>query len=159
MGGFMKDVLVGVPLDDLNQRFGPVDGIKEMAALQKAFGVFSPQHSLKDSLALLNIGPVENWSERRGWYKYLESLKNLPSDNAGQNAHDRIVEALKSHLESRDPLPVHFTAHSTAHNPGVLISPSKTALAYSTQDFLTISLPMTAVEKDRAKRRVGSASG
>lgn len=159
MGGFMKDVLVGGTLDDLNQRFGPVDGIKEMAALQKAFGVFSPQHSLKDSLALLNIGPVENWPERRGWYKYLDSLKTLPSDNGDQNAHDRIVGALKSHLESRDPLPVHFTAHSTAHNPGVLISPSKTALAYSTQDFLTISLPMTAVEKDRAKRRAGSASG
>ena len=159
MGGFMKDVLVGGTLDDLNQRFGPVDGIKEMAALQKAFGVFSPQHSLKDSLALLNIGPVENWSGAAR----LVQIPRLPQDPAiGQwrpNAHDRIVEALKSHLESRDPLPVHFTAHSTAHNPGVLISPSKTALAYSTQDFLTISLPMTAVEKDRAKRRTGSASG
>jgi hypothetical protein len=156
MGGFTKDILVGGMLHDLNQRFGPVDGIKEMAGLQKTFGVFSPQHSLKDSLALLNIGPVENWSERRGWYKYLDSLKNLPSDKSGQSAHDRIVEALGSHLASRDPLPVHFVSHSTSTNQGVRISQTHTPLPHSTQEFLTISLPMTPVEKDRAKRRAAS---
>ncbi len=159
MGGFVKDNHVPGILGDMNHRFGPDDGIKEMAGLHRTFGVFSPQHSLKDSFALLNIGPAENWTQRRGWYKYRDSLKALPSDKSGQNAHDRLVEVLGNHLASRDPQPVHFTVHSTEEHPGLRVTETHTPLAYSTQEFLTISLPTTPVEKNRAKRRAGATTG
>ncbi len=159
MGGYTRDIVVGSILDDLNQRFGPDDGIKEMAGLQRAFGVFSPQHPLKDSFALLNIGPVENWPQRRGWYRYLnEDLRKLPSDIDGQSAHDRLAAVLGSHLTSRNPLPVHFTVHSSDENPGLRVSETGTPLVYSTQEFLTISFPTKSVERDRARRRATTRS-
>ena len=102
---------------------------------------------------------MENWPQRKGWYKYLDSLKTLPSDKEGQNAHDRLVDLLGSHLASRDPEPVHFTVHSSHQDPGLRVTDPCAPLAYSTQEFLTVSFPTTAVERDRAKRRAGSAKG
>jgi hypothetical protein len=157
MGGFMKDSHVATVLDDMNHRFGPDDGVKEMAGLQKTFGVFSRKHSLKDSFGLLNIGPVENWPQRKGFYKYLDSLKTLPSDKDGQSAHDRLIDVLSTHLASPNPLPVHFTAHSTDEKPGLHVRKSHTPHPYSTQEYFTISFPTTAVEKNRDKRRPGGS--
>jgi hypothetical protein len=156
MGGFVQDHLVPGFLEDLNLRFGPGDSIKEMAKLQEEFGIFSEQHSLKESFGLLNIGPLENWAQRRGWNRYLDSLKKLPSDRSGQSAHDRIVAVLQANLGSKDLKPVYFTSHVTAARaPGVLVRPEERPLVFSAQSYLTISLPMMVVEKDRRKRRVG----
>ncbi|MBN9562239.1 MAG: hypothetical protein J0H14_16170 [Alphaproteobacteria bacterium] len=141
MGGFVEDNHVPGILWDLNQRFGPGDGINEMVALQQNFAVFSPQHSLRDSFSLLNIGPVENWRQRRGWYVYLDSLKAMPSDEPGKYAHDRLIEVLDNNLRSANPQPVHFTVHSISDDPGLRVSAGAQPLAYSVQVFLTISFP------------------
>lgn len=156
MGGLVEDAYVAGMLGALNLRFAPGDGIKEMAALQKEFDIFSGKHSFRDVLRLLNIGPAENWSQRRGWYKYLESLDKMDSDKAGQKAGAKIVAALRKHLTSTAPAPVYFTAHSSGKNPNVVIKERDKPLVYSTVEYLTISLPMTAVEKDRARRRAGA---
>jgi len=141
MGGFVRDTYVPGILWDLNQRFGPGDGINEMVTLQQTFSVFSPQRSLRDSFSLLNIGPVENWPQRKGWYAYLDSLKAMPSDESGKYAHDRLIEVLDDNLRSPDPQPVHFTVHSISNDPGLRVTPGDNPLAYSVQVFLTISFP------------------
>jgi hypothetical protein len=156
MGGLVQDHLVPSFLEDLNLRFSPGDSIKEMAKLQAEFEIFSEKHSLKESFGLLNVGPLENWAQRRGWNRYLDSLKKLPSDQPGQSAHDRIVAVLQRNLESKDPRPVHFIPHViAARTPGLLVRPDEQPLVFSSQSYLTISLPMKVVEKDRGKRRAG----
>ncbi|HEV2549581.1 MAG TPA: hypothetical protein VGU20_19855 [Stellaceae bacterium] len=54
MGMFMlnDDIYIGILLERLNLRFGPTQ-IREMAALQKKFAVFSPRHSFRDAVDLL----------------------------------------------------------------------------------------------------------
>jgi hypothetical protein len=153
MGGFLPDHHVPRHLDRINQRFGPDDPVKEMAALHKQFDLFSGQHSLKDVFKVLNIASVENWAHRRKWFDYLEYLKGCPSDKKGQNGHDRILTALKQNLESKQPAAVHFTSHSSSQNPGVFVKKGHKPLHYSTQAYLTLSLPMTRIEKDRQRRR------
>ena len=153
MGGFTQDIYVAGMLEVVNLRFAPGDAIDEMIALQKEFDIFCEGRSVRSIFALLNIGPTENWAQRRGWYKFLSSLTGLPSDKRDQTADQRIVSALRTHLASKEPLPVYFTAHASSKNPGVYIKSRGTPLVYSTQEYLIISLPMTAVEKDREKRR------
>ncbi len=154
MGGFLPDINVAGLLEQLNLRFGPKEAITEMIALQKEFDVFSENHTLEQSFALLNLAPGNHWVHRRAWYKYLKSLKQYSSDKEGQNGHDRIVSALRDHLGKGKPIPVHFTTHESGKDPCVKVaSRPKRALAYSTQEFMVISLPMTPIEKDRLKRR------
>jgi hypothetical protein len=153
MGGLVPDIYVAGLLDQLNLRFGPKEAITEMIALQKEFDVFSEKHSLEHSFALLNLGPSDNWANRRGWYKYLNSLKDRPSDQANQNGHDRVISALRKHLKAGQPVPIHFRSHDSYKNNAVTVSAPAIALSYSTQEFLIISLPMTPIEKDRMKRR------
>jgi len=111
MGGFTYDFYVSGMLESVNLRFAPGDGIKEMIALQKEFDIFSEGRSVRNIFALLNIGPTENWAQRRGWYRFLSSLTELPSDKRDQNADQRIVSALRAHLASRKPCP--FTSRHT----------------------------------------------
>ncbi|MDJ0944952.1 MAG: hypothetical protein QNJ30_15905 [Kiloniellales bacterium] len=158
MGGRLPDINVGGLLEQLNLRFGPNDAIKEMLVLQKEFGIFSEEHSLKQSFALLNLAPGNNWAHRRGWYEYLvKDLKACPSDKKDMSGEDRIISVLQRHLEKGEPIPVHFTTHDSRKDPRVKVSPRpKLALTYSTENFLVISLPMTPIEKNRAKRRAKS---
>jgi hypothetical protein len=154
MGGFVPDINVAGLLDQLNLRFGPNEAITEMIALQREFNVFSEEHSLEHSFALLNLGPSNHWSHRRGWYKYLNSLKQHPSDRDDQNGHDRVISAVRDHLAKGQPIPVHFTSHDANKDKRVKVfARPRPALIYSTQMFLVISLPMTPIEKDRMKRR------
>ena len=161
MGGYVPDINVGGLLEQLNLRFGPKEAITEMAAVQKEFNVFSPEHSLADSFALLNLGPTNNWSHRRGWYRYLKSLNKMPcriegSRRSTKNGHDHLISVLAEHLAQKNPAPVHFTSHSTKDKGYITISSKpRRVLPYSTCEFLVVSLPMTPIEKDRAKRRSG----
>jgi hypothetical protein len=153
MGGFLPDHHVPRHLDRINLRFGPDDPIKEMAALHKQFKLFSGQHSLAEVFKVLNIASVENWAHRRKWFDYLEFLKSCPSDKKGQNGHDRILAVLRQNMESGKPLAVHFTSHSSSQNPGVWVKKPHKPLHFSTHEYMTISLPMTRVEKNRERRR------
>ncbi len=154
MGGLVADINVAGLFEQLNLRFGPNEAITEMLALHKEFDLFSKKHSLRESFALLNLGPANNWSHRRGWYKYLDLLKTYPSDKDGQSAHDRLVSVLRNHLGKGKPVPIHFTSHDTSKKKSLKVSSKpERALPYSKVEFLVVSLPMTPVEKDRAKRR------
>jgi hypothetical protein len=154
MGGFVGDVYVAGLLDRVNLRFGPNEAITEMIALQKEFDIFSDAHTLEQSFALLNLGPSDNWSTRRGWYKYLNSLQGKASDKPKLNGEARVIMALREHLQAGVAVPVIFTSHDSTKDDRVKVSGKPTvALSYSTQEYLTISLPMTPIEKDRMKRR------
>ena len=127
MGGFVPDINVAGLFEQLNLRFGPNDAITEMLNLQREFDVFSKEHSLEYSFGLLNLAPGNHWGHRRGWYKYLNSLKQLPSDKDGQNGHDRVISALRDHLGKDQPIPVHFTSHDSNKDNRVKAPPVETS--------------------------------
>jgi hypothetical protein len=143
MGGFVEDGYLPGIQGQLNHRFGPGDPIEEMAGLQRAFRIFSPRHTLQQVAALLDIGPADT-KQRQGWYRFLDSLKKLKSDDPKLNGHDLIVTALKRDLESKKPLPVFFVWHSAKEDPRVLArKPAEgEALLFPKQVFLRISVPI-----------------
>jgi hypothetical protein len=140
MGDFVKDHHVPVIQVQLNLRFAPGDGLSEMAAHQKEFQLFSPKHSLKSSFALINVAPPDS-KDRRGFFRYLDRLKDVGSNVEGQNGHDAVIAALKDNLESKNPMPVYFTYHvATRGNIKVEVSTS-TPVVFSPVKHVTISLP------------------
>jgi hypothetical protein len=145
------DIFIASLLELLNIRFGPsepgyedVSGVAEVAALQQKFTVFSEAHTFRESVALLGLAGHWNWTLKQRWYRLLDSLASCPSDQPGQNGNQRIVAALKDNLASKQPKPVHFTAHLSTENPGVLVKQDEQAIFYMRSRFITISLPMRA---------------
>jgi hypothetical protein len=137
MGALIHDPSVPEAQTVLNSRFAPGDPLKEMVALQKEFGLFSSKHSLRSVSKLLNISPRDP-KDRRGWFKFCDHLKNIPSDQKGKNAHDRIIEVVKENLESKRPLPVWFAWH-----PGTKLTVSKgRGLSFSATQYILISAPV-----------------
>src|SRR4029077_656490 len=105
----------------INARFGVGDPIKELVALQKEFKIFSSNHKLRSSFALINVTPPPG-RERDRWYNYLDHLHKYPSDKSGVNGHDRVVQAAQENLESANPLPMRLIAHPAKENPAVTIT-------------------------------------
>lgn len=138
MGRFIQDRDTLDVLGQLNHRFGDGDAIKEMAALQREFGIFSPEHCLRRAFSLLNIGP--DLSQQRKWHMFLDHLHTYPSDVRGRSGHDRIVGALQKNLEAKKPLPVFFDVHAAKSHPGVRVH-SATPIVFSKQKHLVISIP------------------
>ena len=138
MGALVSDPSVPQIQVVLNNRFAPGDPLKEMIAIQKEFDVFSPEHSLARICSLLNIAPPEA-KDRRGWFKYCNHLRDIPSETKGVSAHDKIITVLKENLESKAPLPVFFGWH-----PGTKLDVSKgdRALVFSKVEYLRISVPV-----------------
>src|SRR5882757_7671559 len=120
MGALLKDITTVDVLVQLNKRFVG-DALPEMLALQKEFLVFSPEHSLQQSFALLGIVPSD-WPERKRWYNFLEHLKTYPSDLAEVNGHDRVVKAFKDGLETAQPIPMVIQCHAASEDPKVTVT-------------------------------------
>lgn len=124
----------------MNFRFSHGDALREMVAFQKHFEVFSHKHPLSRSFSLVDAAP-EDARERRGFLRYVDAMKNVGSNVKGQNGHTAVVAALKKNLESKKPLPVHFTYHVDPRgSQKVKISTSKPH-AFSAVKYLTISFP------------------
>ena len=92
-----EDNLISSQLDLANLRFAPFEvvrfttkssdslstegGISEMVELQRKFNVFSKEHSLKDSFAVLGLAGYWNHSLRAKLYYYLDvRLRQCGSD-------------------------------------------------------------------------------
>jgi hypothetical protein len=146
------DHLFSSLLDLANLRFAPTqppqnDGINELKSLQTQFNVFSAQHSLADSFAVLGLGGFWNTQLKNKWYDFLN--KYLPtcgfelSGIATGLAGDRgIVDVLSSNF-STDPVhPVYFTVHDAKQNSSV-VAEYKRPLVYMKSTYLVISLPTT----------------
>lgn len=133
----------------VNARFAEGDPITEMVALQRAFGIFSNRHDLKDSAAVLGLVPSGR-EEREGWFDFLDSLKSLDSSQASQNGHDLIRDALKRNLEG-PASPVHFKVHDGEDDPRVLVADPQPLIAFSTAAYVVVSVPTWTLEA--AKRR------
>lgn len=157
MGGLIKDSTTLDIIVQLNKRFD-AEALVEMVELQREFRVFSLEHSLQQSFALLGIVPAD-WSERRRWYKFLEFLKTYPSDIADVNGHDRVIQAFKDNLESEQALPVSIICHSAADDPRVKASQGRPVI-FSLDTHVVVSIPTTpgrearqqAAETARARR-------
>lgn len=141
MGAFVKDHSVPSMHAQMNARFAPGDPLKEMIALQKEFQIFSLEHSLRQSFALIHIAP-HYADEREGFLRYYDWLKRRSgSDVRGMNGHDRIITVIKNDLESKDPLPIYFTSHLATPRNIKVLSSVKAPLHFSRQRYRTISLP------------------
>ena len=137
MGALVYDPNVPQAQVVLNSRFAPGDPLKEMIAIQKEFDIFSLGHSLASTSSLLNIAPPQA-RDRRGWFKFCNYLKDVPSDKKGMSAHDRIIMAVRDDLASASPLPIYFTWH-----PGAKLEVSKGfPLSFSKTRYLIISAPV-----------------
>jgi hypothetical protein len=110
MGIAISDFSTADILFQLNNRFGPGNPIREMAVIQKDFGVFSSDYSLLQAFRVLHIVPAD-FLERRAWFVFLELLKKYKSDQDDVSGHDRIRSAYQGNLESKKPLPVYTTTH------------------------------------------------
>ncbi|CCD84854.1 protein of unknown function [Bradyrhizobium sp. ORS 285] len=154
------DHLISSLLDLANLRFARVvteaaspplslplkDGIDELKSLQSAFQIFSDQHSLADSFAVLGLGGFWNPALKSKLYGYLNGLSQelfaMNGTNTGEAGDRGISTALRQNLESDIPYPVYFTTHKLDDDPRVLASIGK-PLVYMDDDHLTISFPMT----------------
>jgi hypothetical protein len=138
VGALVEDPNVPGIQNLLNNRFGPGDPIKEMVAMQKEFKIFDLGHSLRSVARLINVVPSDS-KARASWLKYIAHLKDVPSEEQGVNAHDRIIMALKDNLESKAFLPVWFGWH-----PGTKLTVTKNdqPLIFSKTRYLRISVPV-----------------
>jgi hypothetical protein len=129
----------------LNPQF-VVDGIDELKSLQQKFDIFSDDHSLSDSFAVLGLGGFWNPELKNKFYGYLGSLARqlFAMDNANTvDAGDRgIATALRKNFDLDVPYPVYFMTHESGQDPRVLASYG-TPLPYMADTYLIISLPMT----------------
>ena len=139
MGGMLKDTPTNDVMHQLNTRLAPGDEINEVAGVHKEFGVFSKDSSLKKAYRTLHIVPADI-KERGRWYKFLDSLSSYDSDQKGVNGHDRILQAYRENLESKNPLPIYTTTHRMADDKRVLVS-SGQPVVHENQDYLVISIP------------------
>ena len=141
MGEFVKHRHVPHTLAQMNFRFAHGDALNEMVAFQKHFEVFSNKHPVKRSFSLVNVAPHDE-RERRGFFRYLDRLKNVGSNVAGLDGHAALVTTLKKNLESKTPLPVHFTvSRRSARRPEGEGVDFEALVAFSKVKYLTISLP------------------
>jgi hypothetical protein len=164
MGDNMRedDIYIESLFDLLNLRFAPqprprnpewLGGIEEIVALQKQFQIFQQGRSFRDSMALVNAGGFWNWRAKKRWYDLLSILDRFPSNIAGQNGNDAIVNALITNLASANPLPVYFKAHDGRLDDRVLVRDRDRPLFYLEQDYLTISLPLRPGTRRGVRRR------
>jgi hypothetical protein len=171
MGMFMgmDDMYIEGLLEVLNLRFGAfpdvqdtaadtldatehamrlnASGIREVQAIQAEFEVFRAGRPLVQSLRALGLGGHWNGALKRKWFKLLNRLDKLPSEDPALSGGQAIVAALVEHLKDLDPMPVHFKAHDAAGQAGgarVLIIRKDRPIFYIQKDFLTISIPMAA---------------
>jgi hypothetical protein len=145
MGRMVSDSATRDVIAQINARFEAGEAIEEMAALQKEFKIFSPEHSLYDSWLLLNI-KASDPRERARWKKWAEVYmkQEVPSDIERVNGHDRLVRAYQENLESSHPLPMHYTQHLAKDDPRVLVSRGRGPL-FSVADHIVTSIPIKPV--------------
>jgi hypothetical protein len=148
------DIYIGSFLELFNLRFGfeqdevefDGGGISEMAALQREFEIFKKGRKFVDSAKLLGLGGLHNNRAKNRWFKLLDWLSTLPSDEDDKTGDERIVSALIKNFASKKPLPCFMTAHDSRDKSGhglkvVVIEPDK-PIFYIDRPYLTISLPM-----------------
>jgi hypothetical protein len=150
MGEMVSDNATRDVIAQINARFEAGDAIREMAALQREFKIFSPKHSLYDSWLVLNIKAADP-RERSRWKNWAENYmkKKVPSDLKGINGHDRLVRAYRENLESSRPLPMYYTHHLAKEDPRVLVSTGKGPL-FSVVDHIITSIPIKPVAAKKA---------
>lgn len=153
MGRMMKedDIFISGLFDLMNLRFGPSQGedeafggIDEMKNLQKEFQIFQRGRSLKDCVAVLNLGGFWNARARNRWLALIGDLDKYESDQPGVNGNDRIMNMMVENLESRRTLPVLFQAHDSRGPEGrrVIVRSSETGRFYTEQPHYIVSIPM-----------------
>jgi hypothetical protein len=126
-------------LCQLNCRFAPGAALIEMVANHQQFKIFAAGNTLAQIYQLLNIGPA-NQSDRAQYYKFLDDLKNVPSDIANVNGHDRIIQARRENLESTSPLPMYTMVHSEAADARVTVTRGQ-PLPFDASTYIIISTP------------------
>jgi hypothetical protein len=169
MGRIMKedDIFISGLFDLMNLRFGPSQGpkeafggIEEMKYLQEEFQIFQRGRSLRDCVAVLNLGGFWNARARNRWLELIGDLVNYPSDEPGVNGNDRIMNMMIENLASDRPLPVLFQAHDSRSEDGrrVVVRTAPTGLFYMTQNYIIVSIPMLPKTAPRTAGRTSTTA-
>lgn len=169
MGRIMKedDIFISGLFDLMNLRFGPSQGpkeafggIEEMAELQREFQIFQRGRSLRDCVAVLNLGGFWNPRARNRWLQLIGDLGSYESDMPGVNGNDRIMDMMVENLASRRPLPVLFQAHDSRSEDGrrVIVRTAPTGRFYIEQDHIIVSIPMLPKTAPRLARQTTTAA-
>lgn len=164
MGDMLRDPATAHVIYQLNNRFGPGDAIREMAAVHREFGVFAETSSLRRAFRAVHIVP-EDSADRRKWFRYLDSLNDYTSDQSAVNGHDRWLNAIRENLESARPTPMHTRTHLSRDEPRLVVTRGR-AVPHENQDYIIVSVPtipsgeaprpsVTAARAKRASRRGG----
>jgi hypothetical protein len=159
MGDIYKDddYHIEIHIEGLNLRFAPGPPLEEMVRLQNEFEIFSDQHKLQDSIAVLNV-TAASWDLRAKWYALLAWIAGLDSNQPGKKGGPAIVSALQQNLGyGKRALPVHFGTHDYKSEPRVLIDSrdDQQPIFYITQPYLTVSLPLRAKKQRGGRGRKG----
>lgn len=166
MGAFLKedDIYVTSLLELLNVRFGrrfgtAADGIDELKDLQREFGIFKAGRPLSQSLRVLNVGGSWNPDVKDRWFKYLDSLDRVDSDEKGVYGGPAVVDRLSDNLESKNPLPVYFEPHNARDNGNRVMMTVGRPLFFMLEDHLVISLPMARRSVPKGSKGSKGAKG
>jgi len=156
MGAFVADGYVPHVQEQVNSRFALGDALTEMIGFQTEFKLFSPPHTLRSALTLLNIAPVGE-KDREGFLKYVHSLKKAKADVNGKpsnlTGHDQILYSLRENLEGPRPLPVYFDWHSGESPKGIVHVTIDQPFSFSGKNYLTISVPTMPADRPKAGAR------
>ena len=156
MGAFVADGYVPHVQEQVNSRFAIGDALTEMIGFQKEFKLFSPPHTLRSAMTLLNIAPVGE-KDREGFLKYVHSLKKTKADVSGKpsnlNGHDQILYSLRENLEGPRPLPVYFDYHPAESPKGIVHVTIDQPFSFSRKNYLTISVPTMPADRPKAGAR------
>ena len=156
MGAFVADGYVPHVQDQVNSRFALGDALTEMIGFQTEFKLFSPPHTLRSAMTLLNIAPVGE-KDREGFLKYVHSLKKTKADVSGKpsnlNGHDQILYSLRENLEGPRPLPVYFDYHPAESPKGIVHVAIDRPFTFSGKNYLTISVPTMPADRPKAGPR------
>lgn len=138
MGAFVGPLHAFRMIGHINGRFAEGDPIAEMAVLQQEFSIFSEAHDLKASANLLGLAP-DGSEERKDWFLFLDSLKELDSSEPPLSGHDLIRATLQAELAG-NARPVFFQYHDGQTKPRVLVTVSA-PLVFSSTQYVVVSVP------------------
>jgi hypothetical protein len=120
----------------------------------KAMGGFLPDHHVPRHIDRINhrFSPDDGIKEMAALHKQFNLFSGQHSlRDAFKLLNIASIENWAHRRKWFDYL--HFTSHSSSQNPGVFVKKPHKPLHFSTQEYLTISLPMTRIEKNRQRRR------
>lgn len=119
MGMYAPDEIIAEIVERLNWRFS-AENVGEIAELQRAGQVFSPNRSMTVSFSLIGLLPID--ANRSQIDRIFAEMRMMPSDLPGVSGYERMFRAIRDSLELSPPFAIQFTKHSVEDRRLIVIS-------------------------------------